>query len=335
GVEADAQWSGQSDSACVSACLPAGANGTLLSLIDEQKLNWFGTARARVGWIAPSGTLWYATGGAAFGQVEQTLTLAAKPFFFAGGTTASTASFSHERVGWTVGGGVEAPLAGNWSAKAKYLYVDLGHVPDSFSRALGAALVPATTQATTSSYSIHDHIVRFGLNYRFGEPFPSYAPSSPMFTKAPVQVASRSWTGFYLGVNGGASIGRNHTTDTTVVPGLAFPVFGADSFDNAPIGGIFGGQVGWNWQAAPSWLLGVEADAQWSGQSVSNCVSACLPAGAGGVLLGLTDEQKLKWFGTARGRIGWVAPSGTLWYATGGVAWGGVEQTLTLAPPPP
>ena len=277
GVEADAQWSGQTDSACVSACLPAGAPGALLSLTDEQKLTWFGTARGRIGWISPSGTLWYATGGAAFGRVEQTLTLAGDARFFAGGT-ASAASFSHDRVGWTVGGGVEAPLAGNWSAKAEYLYVDLGSVSNSFTSALGAGLVPATTQTTTSSYTIRDHIVRLGLNYRFGAPFPSEPPSAPMFTKA--RPARGAFVDRLLprrerrrepraqpddGYDGGA--------------GVAFPVFGADSFNNAPIGGIFGGQVGWNWQAAPSWLLGVEADAQWSGQSVSACVSACLPAG--------------------------------------------------------
>jgi outer membrane immunogenic protein len=59
------------------------------------------------------------------------------------------------------------PLAGHWSAKAEYLYVDLGSVTNSFTSALGARLVPSTTQTTISSYSIRDHIVRFGLNYRF------------------------------------------------------------------------------------------------------------------------------------------------------------------------
>jgi outer membrane immunogenic protein len=59
-----------------------------------------------------------------------------------------------------------APFAGNWSAKAEYLYVDLGSVSDSFTSALGPGLVPATTQTTTGSYTIHDHIVRVGINYR-------------------------------------------------------------------------------------------------------------------------------------------------------------------------
>jgi outer membrane immunogenic protein len=335
GIEADMQWSGQTDTACVSACLPQAVNGSLLGLTDDQKLTWFGTARGRVGWIAPNGTLWYATGGAAWGRVEQTLTLTGTAGFFPTGLS-STASFSHDRVGWTVGGGAETPLGGGWSAKAEYLFVDLGSVSNTFVSPLGLALLPATAQATNSSVRIQDHIVRFGLNYRFGANDAGYAPAAPLFTKAP-QVAPRGWTGFYVGVNGGASLGRNHTNDVTAVTPVVvggFPIQGNDSFNNSPIGGIFGGQAGWNWQAASSWLLGVEADAQWSGQDVTACVSACLPSNVPGSLLGLTDEQKLTWFGTARGRVGWIASNGTLWYATGGVAWGGVEQTLTLAGTP-
>jgi len=45
-------------------------------------------------------------------------------------------------------------------------YVDLGSVTNSFTSAPGAGLVPTTAQ-TTSAYSIHDHIVRLGINYRW------------------------------------------------------------------------------------------------------------------------------------------------------------------------
>jgi outer membrane immunogenic protein len=167
GAEADWQWSLQKDSVCISECLPAAVAGTLVALTDEQTLKWFGTARARFGWVAPSGALWYATGGAAWARIDQTLSLIAVPGvpFFAVGST-NAASFSHNKAGWTVGGGVEIPLWNRFTAKAEYLYVDLGSVTNSFTTALdpNIALGP---QTTTSSSAIRDHIVRFGLDYHF------------------------------------------------------------------------------------------------------------------------------------------------------------------------
>ena len=55
----------------------------------------------------------YVTGGLAVGDIH-----AAAPGL-PGGTNTN--------AGWTVGGGVEFALPGNWSAKAEYLHVDLGN----------------------------------------------------------------------------------------------------------------------------------------------------------------------------------------------------------------
>jgi len=38
------------------------------------------------------------------------------------------ASYSNTQVGWTAGGGVEWMFMPNWSAKAEYLYYDLGNI---------------------------------------------------------------------------------------------------------------------------------------------------------------------------------------------------------------
>jgi opacity protein-like surface antigen len=38
----------------------------------------------------------------------------------------------------------------------------------------------------------------------------------------------------------------------------------------------------------------------------------------------------MKWFGTARGRIGWVPVDGAMIYATGGGAWIGIDETDTI-----
>ena len=55
------------------------------------------------------------------------------------------------KVGWTVGGGLEAAIAGPWTAKIEYLYVDLGN---------GGSIAG-------SDASFHTNIIRAGLNYRF------------------------------------------------------------------------------------------------------------------------------------------------------------------------
>ncbi len=341
GVEADWQWSDQSETVCTYACLPASTPPALLAINDEQSLKWFGTARGRIGWLSPGGSLWYATGGLAWGRVNQNLTLTATPGFFATGST-SGASFSNDKVGFAVGAGVETPVWSHLSFKAEYLYVDLGTVTNSFASALDPAVagVP-TTQTTTSSSTIHDHIVRVGLNYHFGDGFDTAAASPAMFTKAPPAAAATDWNGFYLGGNAGVAIARDPTVDSIIFTPAAVPVAGADSYNQVPLGGLFGLQAGANWRLAPSWLIGAEADWQWSRQTDFACISECLPAAfvgtpgaVAGVLMGMTDSQTLKWLGTARARFGWIAPNRSLWYVTGGAAWGQVEDAIALVATP-
>jgi outer membrane immunogenic protein len=59
-------------------------------------------------------------------------------------------------------------IAGNWTARLEYLYVDLGTVSGSFTTA-----VPALGGgALNSNFSSHvtDNILRVGLNYKFTSP---------------------------------------------------------------------------------------------------------------------------------------------------------------------
>jgi|SRR5579862_6027817 len=124
GLEGDIDWSGIKGSAvCV---------GTTC----ETRNDWLGTARGRIGY-AFDRFLPYITGGAAFGNVKNTV--------------AGIGSTDQSNVGWTIGGGLEASIAGPWSAKVEYLYVDLG---DSGS-VLG------------STADFRSNVVRAGLNYRF------------------------------------------------------------------------------------------------------------------------------------------------------------------------
>lgn len=130
GVEGDLAWAnadgrGGSAAACGIAC--------------STELNWFGTARVRAGYAVDT-YLFYVTGGAAFADVD-----ASQP----GGGGGDT------RIGWTVGGGVEAAISPNWTAKLEYLYADLG---DKNTYSVGA---------TPFNVDYRSHIVRVGLNYKF------------------------------------------------------------------------------------------------------------------------------------------------------------------------
>ena len=85
-------------------------------------------------------------------------------------TTVFLPGNSSTRVGWTVGAGTEWHLAGNWTAKFEYLYMDLGTI-NGGPVPLTGILVPVRTEAGLS-YSSHftDNIVRVGVNYHFNGP---------------------------------------------------------------------------------------------------------------------------------------------------------------------
>ena len=44
----------------------------------------------------------------------------------------------------------------------------------------------------------------------------------------------------------------------------------------------------------------------------------------------LSVTKELDYFGTVRGRLGWLAYPSLLVYGTGGLAYGGVKSSLTL-----
>lgn len=141
----------------------------------NQKLEWFGTFRGRVGVTATPTFLLYATGGLAYGEVKTAETISGVNITGVQGTNTSTstpvaAAFSNSstRVGWTVGAGIEGVISGNWTAKLEYLYIDLGNFSGTF---VTPVMAPSGAFVATS-YSSHvtDNILRVGLNYRFGGP---------------------------------------------------------------------------------------------------------------------------------------------------------------------
>jgi outer membrane immunogenic protein len=127
----------------------------------DQKIEWFGTVRARGGILVTPRVLLYGTGGLAYGEVRTAETLS---------NIAAAQAFSttDTRVGWTAGVGVEGAIGGNWTAKLEYLYVDLGRTSGSNLTTLGAFGGGFITGNFSSR--ITDNILRVGVNYRFGGP---------------------------------------------------------------------------------------------------------------------------------------------------------------------
>jgi outer membrane immunogenic protein len=147
---------------------------------------------------------------------------------------------------------------------------------------------------------------------------------------APVMAPVWNWSGFYIGVNGGYSWGRssrdlnffNPLNGVTLTTGTG----GGRDLD----GGVFGGQLGYNWQTG-NWILGIETDAQWTGQKGSTTVlcpvAGCFPGR--GTAAALSDE--LEWFGTFRGRGGVLVTPSFLLYVTGGLAYGSLQTEVGLS----
>jgi outer membrane immunogenic protein len=166
GIETDAQWTGQKGSTtvlcAVTGCFPtAVAAGTGVSAGITDKLEWFGTFRGRGGVLVTPSVLLYVTGGLAYGSVKTDLGLAG--FTATGIPVAVGGSVSSDKFGWTIGGGIEAMFAGNWSAKLEYLYMDLGSISNSvvLPTAGGFPLGANVTSRVT------DSIIRAGINYHF------------------------------------------------------------------------------------------------------------------------------------------------------------------------
>jgi outer membrane immunogenic protein len=135
-------------------------------------LQYLGTVRGRLGWLAMPTLLLYGTGGLAYGGVTlNTATVVfdnntVPPPPIGGGV--GGVNFSNTQVGWTAGGGVEWMFMPNWSAKVEYLYYDLGTVTQNFAIASvdqfsnGAAVFGGQARAR-----VNGNIVRAGVNYHF------------------------------------------------------------------------------------------------------------------------------------------------------------------------
>jgi outer membrane immunogenic protein len=165
------------------------------------------------------------------------------------------------------------------------------------------------------------------------EPLPS---GKEMKEVAPAPPAGCSWTGLYLGLNGGYLWSDNNSVDTDSRdifgnPGLNDgPLYGVDAAELATFSlsrsndsFIGGGQIGFNWEF---WriVFGPEADIQGVPGSPDRTSedSSITPVPGFPIVQTATVSKSLNYIGTVRGRLGFTVMPCLLVYGTGGFAYG-------------
>jgi outer membrane immunogenic protein len=135
-------------------------NGPDTFLAAHERVQWFGTARGRIGFAPLCRLLIYATGGLAYANTDYSANTN-----FDNGTTYPV-SFTRTTLGWTVGGGLEYAVGHHWSVKAEYLYYDLGDEGKTQDQLFfGAPQGPPFF--VHYNFENTGNIVRGGLNYKF------------------------------------------------------------------------------------------------------------------------------------------------------------------------
>jgi outer membrane immunogenic protein len=161
GLEADFEYFGLKGSVSSGAVYPCCAPSSF-TITQNVKTDWLATFRARLGYLITPATLIYITGGGALTNLQGTFGFTDN---FA--AAAESGAFNTTKLGWTAGGGIEWAMASGWSAKAEYLFVSFPTVT-TMSSNLTSTFGPAPANVFTHSADLDAHIVRVGLNYKFG-----------------------------------------------------------------------------------------------------------------------------------------------------------------------
>jgi outer membrane immunogenic protein len=140
-------------------------------------------------------------------------------------------------------------------------------------------------------------------------PYPRPVPQAPVAYLPPPP--AYSWTGFYIGINGGGGFGNSNFLD---------PVLGNSGSFNIS-GGLIGATVGANYQIG-QFVLGIEGDGDWQNFDGTTANGSCAGVGC---------ESKSNWLATARGRAGY-AWDRVLFYGTGGAAFANVQAGAGALP---
>lgn len=121
---------------------------------------WDIALRSRVGYLITPSTQAYVAGGPAWLHMDATVNCTAAGVCGTNGIPAFTQTNSTTKGGWTVGGGIEQQLWGQWRGRIEYRYSDYGKWSTNFG-------TPANL-AVAADIKLHTQSVMVGLSYAFG-----------------------------------------------------------------------------------------------------------------------------------------------------------------------
>lgn len=159
------------------------------------------------------------------------------------------------------------------------------------------------------------------------------AVAADLRTKAaPRQVVAAaapfSWTGWYIGAHIGGAWSAG--SSSAVAPAGAFDDVPLTSIDAKGSGVFGGGQIGYNWQFAPTWVIGLEGELGYIGIDKDRLVVGDIANTAG-------DQNfigvRYQGYGTIAGRLGW-ANGPWLLYGKGGAAVARIRNQAADVDPP-
>jgi outer membrane immunogenic protein len=134
---------------------------------------------------------------------------------------------------------------------------------------------------------------------------------APVYTKAPPMMPATTWTGCYIGGNGGGGWAQK-----------TFNSIGTDDGGHTASGAVAGGQVGCDYQFTSSFVIGVRGMFDWADLTGSNPLPLAPTS---------SWATHVKSFSTVDGRLGFLATPTFMLYAKGGIAW--VDEDFTFAFP--
>ena len=300
------------------------------------RTTWDASIRARAGYLIDPEVLLYGTAGPSWIHLETTSNCstlpsvdgACAPGGFPGFAPANITD-TQTKLGYTVGGGIEAMLWPNWIARAEYRFADYGRISNTDVRTAAAGV-----QTVSYDTKLQTHTATFGLAYKFGN---TAAPGTGSLAAYAAMPSVTSWTGVYLGAGVGSRANQTTATVETATrlqPGsppqnaiTGCQCFLGSGYDT--IAARVSPYIGYNWQFDPKWIVGLEGDFGFANAESTHSGNYLPSAALFGSSNGLNDSYSIrtKWDASVRARLGYVVNPSFMAYVTGGAAWMSVEET--------